>query len=265
MSVISISRGSFLGGKRLAERVAQELSFRCVDREVIIDKVASAGIRHDALREALATPPSLFDRWITHRKHVYLALLQAALAEEVRDGGVVYHGYVGHLLLDGAGPVFRVRVVASEDFRLNIAQRELEMDRGTALAHLHKVDHDRERWTLALYGVNWNDPSLYDMVLNLGHLFDIEEAAKVLASTVLENKCLEFTPARKATMYDFALASRVQAELVSNPTTGVLRLKVKSLNGVVSIEGALDTDVQIQEVESVARNVPGVKDVRLRY
>ena len=132
MSVVAISRGSFVGGKRLAEHLAQELDFRCVDREVIIDKVAVAGLSHDDLREALTRAPSLFDRWITHRKHLYLALLQAALAEEVRDGGVVYHGYAGHLLLDGAGPVFRVRVVASEEFRLNLAQRELEMDHDRA-------------------------------------------------------------------------------------------------------------------------------------
>ncbi len=113
-----------------------------------------------------------------------------------------YHGYVGHLLLDSAGPVFRVRVIASTEFRLNIAQRELEMDRESALAHLQKIDHQRARWTRALYGVDWNDPSLFDMVLNLGHLFDIEEAARVLASTVRENKRLEFTPERKAAMYE---------------------------------------------------------------
>jgi osmotically-inducible protein OsmY len=265
MSVIAISRGSFLGGKRLAERLAQDLGFRCVDREVIIDKVAAAGVSHDDLREALTRPPSLFDRWITHRKHVYLALLQAALAEEVKDGNVVYHGYAGHLLLEGAGPVFRVRVIASTEFRLNIAQRELEMNRDRALAYLHEVDRDRARWTHALYGVNWDDPCHYDMVLNLGHLFDIEEASKVLANAVRENKCLEFTPARKAAMHDFALASRVNAALVSNRPTDVLHLKVKSLNGVISIEGTLDDDEQIKEVERVARSVPGIKDVLLRY
>ena len=76
MSVVAISRGSFVGGKRLAERLAEELDFRCVDREVIIDKVAVAGLSHDDLREALTRAPSLFDRWITHKKHLYLALLQ---------------------------------------------------------------------------------------------------------------------------------------------------------------------------------------------
>jgi cytidylate kinase len=265
MSVITISRGSFLGGKRLAERLAKDLGFRCVDREVIIDKVAAAGVSHDNLREALTRPPSVFDRWITHRKHVYLALLRAALAEEVKDGGIVYHGYAGHLLLDGAGPVFRVRVIASTEFRLNIAQRELEMSRDRALDYLHKVDQERARWTRALYGVSWDDPSHYDMVLNLGHLFDIEEASKLLASTVREHKCLEFTPARKAAMYDFALASRVHAAMASNPHTEVLHLTVKSLNGVVSIEGTLEDDEQIKEVDRVARAVPGVKDVQLRY
>lgn len=265
MCVIAISRGSFLGGKRLAEQVARELDFRCIDREMLIERVAAAGVSHDALREALTRPPSLFDRWITHRKHLYLALLQAALAEEVRDGRVVYHGYAGHLLLEGAGPVFRVRVVASTDFRLNIAQRELEMDRESALAHLRKVDEERARWTRALYGVDWDDPSHYDMVLNLGHLFRIEDAAQILVSVVREQKCLEFTEASRAAMYDFALAARVNAALMSNPPTAPLHFTVRSLNSVVSIESTLETDEQIQEVERVVRSVPGVKDVLLRY
>jgi len=265
MCVIAISRGSFQGGKLLAERLAGELGFRCIDREVIINKAAEAGSDHDELRAALTRPPSLFDRWITHRKYTYLALLQAALAEEVAEGNVVYHGYAGHILLEGAGPVFRVRVIATEDFRVHIAQRELELDRERALAHIRQADQERARWTRALYGVDWNDPSHYDMVINLGHLFDIDEATGVLAATVRGRKCLEFTEARRGAMRDFAIASRVRAGLACNPPTEALHVEVKSLNGVVSIKAVLDDDVQIKEVERVAHETPGVKDVRLRY
>jgi len=52
----------------------------------------------------------------------YLALVQAALAEEVRSGEVVYHGHVGHLLLQGGGPVLRVRVIAPLESRIGVAQ-----------------------------------------------------------------------------------------------------------------------------------------------
>ncbi len=265
MCVITITRGAFLGGERVAQRAADELGFRCVNRDTIIDKVAAAGVSHDALREALTRPPSLLDRWITHRRHVYLALLQAALAEEVQEGSVVYHGYGGHLLLEGAGPVFRVCLTAGMEFRLNLAQRELELDRERARAHLEKVDLEHARWTRALYGVNWDDPSQYDLVLNLGRLFGIEEAVRVVVSAVRGLDCLAFNAARKAAMRDFALASRVNAALALNPHTEALPLEVTSLNGVVTIGGTLESDEQLKDVERIAAAVPGVRSVRLRY
>ena len=265
MSVITISRGSFIGGKMLAERLAQELEFRCIDREVIIEKVAAGGIDHERLREALTRPPSLLDRWITHRKAVYLALLQAALAEEVREGHVVYHGYAGHLLLDAAGPVFRIRIVASDEFRLSLAEKELEMDREDARSYLRLMDEERAKWTRALYGVDWEDTSLYDMVLNLGHLFDIEEAVKLIASAVRGQKSLQFTEARRAVMHDFALASQVRAALAADPATEVVRLDVTARGGVVTIAGTLEDDEQIKNVERIARSVAGVTQVALRY
>ena len=77
--------------------------------------------------------------------------------------------------------------------------------------------------------------------------------------------CLEFNEARKAAMRDFALASRVNAALAQNPPTEALPLNVTSLNGVVTIEGILESDDQLKEVERVAGGVPGVKSVRLRY
>ena len=44
MPIITISRGSFSGGKMLAELVAKKLGYRCIDREHIIRKAAARGV-----------------------------------------------------------------------------------------------------------------------------------------------------------------------------------------------------------------------------
>ena len=265
MSVITISRGSFIGGKLLAERLAGKLGYRSIDRDVVLQKAAAGGVKHEELREALLRPPSLFDRLITHKKYVYLTLLQAALAEEVRDGKVVYHGYAGHLLLSDASPVFRVRVIAAPEFRVKMAQEHLKLSRHDALAHIHKADVQRKKWMHALYGVDWEDPSLYDMVLNLGHLFGIEEACDAIVSVVRQHKGLEFTPEHRALMYDFALASRVRAALATHAPTAGIHVHVTARDGVVSIDGVIEDAEPLTEVERVAREIPGVTDVQLRY
>src|SRR5579872_2621619 len=98
MSIITISRGPFSGGEMLAENVSRELGFRCVDREVIVERAAAHGVSQEELRDALQKPPTFIER-IQHKKYLYLVLIQAALVEEVRTGKTVYHGNAGHLLL----------------------------------------------------------------------------------------------------------------------------------------------------------------------
>ncbi len=265
MSIITVSAGSFLGGKLFAEGLAQSLGFRCVDRETIIARAAAGGVRPGELREALLRPPSVFDRWITHRKYLYLTLLQAALADEVKDGRIVYHGYAGHLLLSGARPVFRIRIIASMELRIEMAEKHLELGKEDALDYIHKVDRERKQWTRYLYGVDWEDPSLYDMILNLGHLLNVEQACEIVADMVRNHKCFEFTPEDQRAMHGFALASRVRAALAADSATAAVHVDVHALNGKVSIAGVFENAEQIREVERVARTVAGVSDVELRY
>ena len=77
MPIITISRGSFSGGKMLAETVAQELGYRCVDREQIIEKAAIWSVSQSDLRTAIERPPSFLGQ-SQHAKYIYLAFIQAA-------------------------------------------------------------------------------------------------------------------------------------------------------------------------------------------
>lgn len=260
MSVITISRGTFSGGKILAECLADKLGYRCIDRDVIVEKAAASGVSQDVLRDALQKPPTFLERF-QHKKYIYLALIQAALAEEVRTGKAVYHGNAGHLLLKGGVPVLRVRIIAPIDFRLRMAMDRLKSTRSEALAYIQKMDQDRRKWTQYLYGVDWGDPALYDIVINLEHI-DISEACDTIAGITRE-RCFEFTPESRAAMDDFALASRVRASLAVDSTTEDLEVEVTAHAGSVRIKGKLSSVDQAKEVERVARSVPGVTDVNL--
>ena len=121
MSVITISRGSFSGGKALAECLARRLGYRCIDRDVIVERAAAYGVSQEALRGALEKPPSFLDRF-QHKKYLYLALFQAALTEEVRTGKAIYHGLAGHLLLKGGHPILRTRIIAPMESRILTAE-----------------------------------------------------------------------------------------------------------------------------------------------
>ncbi len=260
MSIITISRGSFSGGKLLAECLAKSLQYRCVDRDVIVEAAAARGVSQDELRDAFEKPPTFLER-LQHKKYLYLVLIQAALAEEVRTGRAVYHGNAGHLLLKGGPHILRVRIIAPLEFRIHMAQERLKLGREEVVAYIHKMDQDRRKWTHYLYGVEWADPSLYDVVLNL-EFMAIPEACSAVTALVRQ-RCFEFTPEDQAAMDDLALASRVRAELALNDSTSHLEVEVVSQRGVLTIHGRIPSMRDIEEVRRVAEAQPGVVNINL--
>jgi hypothetical protein len=86
MSVVTVHRGSLGGGSRLAECLVGHLGYRCFDRDVIVEKAAACGVSQQQLRVGLENPPT-FLQHLTHKRYLYLALVQAALTEEMQGGG----------------------------------------------------------------------------------------------------------------------------------------------------------------------------------
>jgi len=154
MSIITISRGSFGGGVMLAECLGAALGYRCLSREAVAEKAAAPGVSQEQLLDALSKPPGFLERF-RHERYQFIALFQAALAEEVKGGKVVYHCNAGHLMLQGVSPLLKVRVIAPLEKRVAMVQERLNMSPSEAVAYIHKVDVDRKNWTRFLYGVNW--------------------------------------------------------------------------------------------------------------
>lgn len=259
MAVITISRGSFSGGKALAECLAGQLGYRCIDRDVIVERAAAHSGSSDEIRKALEKPPTFLERF-QHKRYLYLALVQAALAEEVQSGNAVYHGLAGHLLLK-AGPVLRIRLIAPMEFRIQAVVDRLRYTRTEAILHIAKVDEDRHRWTRFLYGVDWSDASLYDLVINLEH-FSIDQACQIIVSAA-KQRCLELTPECQQKMDDLALASRLRAQLALHPPTSDLELQIAARRGMVSIEGRVAVLAQIEEIKRLASGLAGVASLNL--
>lgn len=255
MSVITISRGSFSGGKTLAEFLAKKLGYRCIDRDVIVERAAVHGVSQEDLHEALEKPPTILERF-SHKRYKYLALIQAALTEEVKDGKVIYHGLAGHLLLGGGLHILRTRLIAPLDYRVRMLQERLHYSNSEALSYIAKMDEQRRKWVSFLYGVDWRDPALYDLVINLEYM-TMETAAHIVVAAV-HRRCFELTPACRQALQDLALASRVKAELAIAPATEGLELEVTAHTGVVAVRGRLVALDQLQDVEQLAGAVPGV-------
>jgi cytidylate kinase len=260
MSVITISRGTFSGGKMLAECVAGKLGYQCIDRELIVGRAAAWGVSQEDLRTAIQKPPSILGQ-SRHTQYIYVALIQAALTQSARSGNAIYHGLAGHLLLMRVPHILRVRIIAPLETRIRMVQDRLRYGRAEAISYIEKMDRERRKWTHFLYDADWADPSLYDLVLNLERM-SIQEAGDIICSAA-KQPCFEFTPECERAMDDLALASRVRANLAIDPSTSEVEVDVTADAGSVSISGEVRSANQRKEVIRIARAVPGVKSVQL--
>jgi cytidylate kinase len=260
MPIITISRGTFSGGKRLAECLAATLGYTCVDRDVIVERAAANGVSQEELLDALEKPPTLLER-LQHKKYLYLALIQAALCEEVRTGQAVYHGNAGQLLLRGGPLILRVRIIAPMESRVKKAADRLKISSGEARDQILRMDQNRRKWTQYLYGLDWDDPANYDIVLNYESL-EVCDACQTVA-TLARQKCFEFTPAAQAAMNNLVLASRVRAELALDAATSHLEVTVEAKDGAVDVHGAISVIPDAREVRRVVAGVAGVVSLNL--
>ena len=262
--IITISRGSFSGGSVVAECVAQQLDYKLVSREILATAAARYGIAEQRLAEALDRAPGLWER-LGHERRLYLVFIQSALLDLVEKDSVVYHGHAGHLLLRGISHVLRVRLIAPSVFRMNAAMDRLHCTREAAEAHIQRVDKERARWTRFLYGIDWLDPVLYDITLNL-EKFSIEAACDVVVG-VMKRPEFEVTEENRRELADLELASHTHARLFLNPkvAAAATKIDVKAKDGVVHLSGILPGDALLDDVLETCRNLPEVKDVRAEW
>jgi cytidylate kinase len=260
MSIVAISRGTFTGGEGLARRVAERLGYQCLSREANLGVAAKRyGVPTEQLAETMERRPSFWDRVIGERA-AYLTFVRAALCEQACEGRLVYHGYLGHLLLPDISHVIGVRVIADQEFRIQAAMEQQHLDRKGAHAHVERVDRERREWTRFLFGVDWDDPQLYALVLNLSRV-SLETACETVARLTEQ---AEFQPTAASTkaMRDLTLQSRVSAALAMDFRTMDAHLKVTADDGIVTITGSTRWSEVADAVPTVVRQIEGVKGVQ---
>ena len=258
MPIITISRGTFSGGKDLAECLSKQLGYPCVSREVIVAAAEQYGASEAALSGALDQAPSLLDR-IKRDRDRYLAYIRAALCKQALQGSFIYHGHGGHHLLAGIRHVIRLRVVADMGSRVEKAIKELNMTRRDAEDYVQKQDEQRRKWTRFLYGVAWEDPENYDVVINLEH--QGISGACAIAIRMAELEQFQETPESRKALANLALQSAVLAALARDGRTRDADFRVRANDGVVTVEGMGRLPKMDEAVGEVVSGVEGVTRV----
>jgi osmotically-inducible protein OsmY len=108
--------------------------------------------------------------------------------------------------------------------------------------------------------VDWDDPSLYDVVLNLGRMSIATACDTVVHLTERD----EFKPTVDSmrAMQNLTLSSQAAAVLARDPRTRGAVVQVVANDGVVTVTGTTQSPSVLDAIPGVVRQVAGVTDVR---
>lgn len=258
--IIAICRDAFSGGEALAERVAQRLGCVPVAREQNITAAAQQyRIPVDEFTAAMERRPSFWGKAFGAEVG-YLPAFRACLCERAEGGPLVYSGYLGHLLFPGVSHVVSVYVVADGEVRLRRLMEQEALPLSQAQAALKREDRTLREWTRFLFGVEYGDPALYDVAVNLSRL-NPDTACDVI-TRLAESPQFQPTSASRQALRDLTLHSRVLATLAMDFRTRDARLKVTVADGVVTIRGTTRWAEVAEAIPKVVRRVTGVREVR---
>lgn len=261
MAVITISCGTFSGGKRLAACLGATLGYRVISREVLMAAAERYGVREEILTKGIEHPPTFWERFSLDRQK-YLAAITAALCQEVKEDNVVYSGHAGHLLLAGVSHVVRVRVITPMAMRLPEAIAAHGLEAKAAEAYIRARDAERVAWTRFLYNVDWHDASLYDLTINLEQI-SLDSACLTIAA-VADRPEFRATPSSRQALDDLFLLNHIRASLFLDPAVGAAAAMVEIgvRDGVVTLAGVLPSERQRVAVLAIVRALPEVRQVR---
>ena len=267
MAVITISRHPGSLGDTLARAIAERLNYRLVERAELIrvaERIGGTDIAWDRAPELRERSPSFWERLNEERRR-YASVLRRATTQLAEEGDVVIVGLGGGQLLRGLSNVLRLQIIAPMDVRM-----ERVMERGFDEIHgpltreqardlIRKSDRDIGGYMRYLFNIDWLESSHWDLVINTGR-FGVNEAVDIVAA-IVDSGMLEPSALDNQRLANLALASRVEATVLGDPTVWANGLKVVAQDGRVRIEGEVITEEDRDAVEQIVRSLDGVRQV----
>jgi cytidylate kinase len=182
MTAITISRQLGSLGTQIGRRVAQRLGYRMVWREVINEAARRAGAPEVALAAIddlglLGVQPS------PEALTAYERAVREVMEDLADDGEIVIIGRAGQVILADRPDVLHVRVVAPPEVRVGRIASRQGIPAAAARAQMEESDRSRRGYLRQTYDVAWNDPQLYDLVLNTRRM-TVESAADLICQAV---------------------------------------------------------------------------------
>lgn len=263
MPIITISRQLGSLGNEISRGVAEKLNYEYVDKKRIEEALSAYGILAPEMEKYDEKKPSFWDSFLFQKKR-FLHSLEGVIYDFARKGNTVIVGRGGQVLMRNLPGVLHVRIVAPFEVRLKRIMAAEGGDEKKASRFLNRSDRDSAGFLRSFFDVDWEDRSLYDLVINTGKLLTAT-AVNLIVESVSSPEILEGGKTIGAELSDLALTQKVEVALMKILGIGFGNVTVMVKGGIVTLSGQIASEKLREDVLRTIKSLDGVQEVNGQF
>jgi cytidylate kinase len=211
VSIITVSREIGSGGDEVAHRFCEVLGYRYFDKALMTEVAVKMGISEAEVidysedsyklrsfidnlfrrREPLATvivkgtntSGAMTQMTEILDEEMALKLIQRTIERLRERDNIVIVGRGSQVILRDAPGVLHVRIVAPLEQRISRIMMNHSLTRSEAKDYIASKDKASGEYLRRFYSVDWNDPTLYHLIINMGR-WSVEETVSIIQDTL---------------------------------------------------------------------------------
>jgi cytidylate kinase len=260
MSLITVTTSIGCGALSVSQKVAEGLKLELYNDERLQQEALNMGYSSEDLKGFDEKAPGLFDRLFRRQPELYDELMAAVIYEVAhRDQGIII-GHGATYFLKDFSCALHLRMHTSEQYRIQRLTDQLKINPDTALNMIKNRDQELKAFLDFLFQIDWNDFSLYDLVINVDKL-GIDAAAEMIVNLAKTENIQQCSLTALESMEKLSLLKKVEAAVMKdNINPQELHIEVPE-PGVVRLTGLINPMRTAAGVTELIKSVQGVEQV----
>ena len=259
MAIITVSRELGSLGTTVARAVAKALKYRYLDKETFSQAIEEYGVSKMKIEKYDERKPTLWDTFSTDRDK-FLHFMKSVIYKFVAQGNGIVVGRGGQVLLHRLPGTLSIRFRASMGQRVERVMEKHKCDSKQAEKAIRESDIDRSAFHKFFFNVSWDDPDLYDLIVNTDSL-SLQSAVRLIKNLANAPEIKSMSKQAAASLANLTLSQRVETRILYEERIPIQYLEARADHGVVVLRGAVTSQPVIELCEKTARSVEGVTDV----
>ena len=259
MPVIALTQGMGSLAQDIAEQLAAELGIATLQHEVAERVADKMHVSKSLINRLRAGKAGTIERLTADKASIAVYTAEEVL-EAASRGNVVLRGWGATCLLRTVPHVPCIRIMRPFAKRVQWLMSELDTDDvELAEAEIRRSDQANAARMHEQFGVEWGDPSLFDMVLNTDRL-SVDTCVQQIKALLSRAEFAE-TDASRALLQSMALHAHVRAALRAHDATREVDVSIEGSGSVIVLRGIVVNTAERDAAEKVAASVSGVTGV----